>query len=733
MQQVNVLAIELPKSTDSSAFQSNIGAGERDKDSNFSEVMAKHQNQNSGKDLLQRGNNNERMTAQKEQESSLENNDDKKVDNSTTSKVTINKTIINKAISVEENNEWITSENNKNSSIEKISDEENTQLKVGETFDNVILAFDIDPKLAHKDKLDIAQELLSFIVASDAVSTQHIEIDENNKNSSGEINQSSEIILNKPILKDVFTTPKPEITKEVNTIDDSIDTSQRTTKKESIDTIIMAQTKTALNTNNRTTTTESSVDSNSLKNINSESISKVSNQQELVVGISDTDGRNSTKLDGIENRDIDNRNKEIAHKQTSVDKLKVSEENIVKGSANQQITMESELLLDVESKLSEKSNFEVKVTSENKNTLLSKDNSQSVIDKSVIDKSIIDKLIIDKSVIDKSVIDKSVIDKSVIDKSIIDKSVIDKSIIDTHIPEKKGVDAVNINSSMIDPSIVEQKIMVQKSTDHKLHSLNERITNSISMSADKSSPDMRQDNKPQDQSQESKEQEKISLEKLMKESMLTGVSDKIDEKITKVFTEQSVNPPLNLKELERNAVNQQSISFSEEQAVQHIMAKANSDSMSVQSAKTAINIHNETIAIYRKDFSVTLKEKVMVMVNQKIKQLEIRLDPPELGSMQVKLNLQNEQAVVNFVVQNQQAKEALEQNMDKLKEMLSQSGVDVGDANIEQRDPQSQEQDELAGQSKHQGSFTNDTENGEMNLSGENLYKASSTGVDYFV
>ena len=71
-------------------------------------------------------------------------------------------------------------------------------------------------------------------------------------------------------------------------------------------------------------------------------------------------------------------------------------------------------------------------------------------------------------------------------------------------------------------------------------------------------------------------------------------------------------------------------------------------------------------AIFRKDFSEAVKDKVMLVISQKLQQFDISLDPPELGNMQVRVNLQGEQATVNFVVQNQQAKDALEQNMQKL-------------------------------------------------------------------
>ena len=144
-------------------------------------------------------------------------------------------------------------------------------------------------------------------------------------------------------------------------------------------------------------------------------------------------------------------------------------------------------------------------------------------------------------------------------------------------------------------------------------------------------------------------------------------------------------------------------------------------------------MNTETIAIYRKDFADAVKDKVMVMINQKIQQVEIQLDPPEMGNIHVRVNLQNEQAAVQFIVQNQQAKEALEQNMGKLRDMLAENGVDVGDANIEQRQAKEQNSDGFE-QANHSG--TNE-ESGEGNFSENDnvvldVVKASSTGVDYY-
>ena len=143
--------------------------------------------------------------------------------------------------------------------------------------------------------------------------------------------------------------------------------------------------------------------------------------------------------------------------------------------------------------------------------------------------------------------------------------------------------------------------------------------------------------------------------------------------------------------------------------------------------KKAQQLQTETINIYRRDFAEAVKDKVMVMVNQKLQQVDIQLDPPELGNVHVRVNLQGDLAAVNFTVQNPQAKDALEQHMDKLRDMLQESGVDVGDANVaQQQQGNGQQQGRMA-----QGNGAAD----EVTTLPDNiaqLVKGSATGIDFY-
>jgi len=100
----------------------------------------------------------------------------------------------------------------------------------------------------------------------------------------------------------------------------------------------------------------------------------------------------------------------------------------------------------------------------------------------------------------------------------------------------------------------------------------------------------------------------------------------------------------------------------------------------------------QPINIARSDAAKLLNERVTFLLSQHNPQADIRLDPPELGSMIIRVRTDAEQAQINFSVQNQQAKELLEESMPKLREMLAEQGIDLGESNIEQQQQGQQEQ-----------------------------------------
>lgn len=99
-----------------------------------------------------------------------------------------------------------------------------------------------------------------------------------------------------------------------------------------------------------------------------------------------------------------------------------------------------------------------------------------------------------------------------------------------------------------------------------------------------------------------------------------------------------------------------------------------------------------------------LAERVQMMLSKNLKNVDIRLDPPELGRMQIRMTMNNDIASVQFTVANQQTRDIVEQAMPRLREMLSQQGLQLADTSVQQQNAGQQQQSQyVAGQGSGKG------------------------------
>jgi len=79
-----------------------------------------------------------------------------------------------------------------------------------------------------------------------------------------------------------------------------------------------------------------------------------------------------------------------------------------------------------------------------------------------------------------------------------------------------------------------------------------------------------------------------------------------------------------------------------------------------------------------------LGSRLQMLVGQNMQTAEIRLDPPELGALDIKIKVTNDVATVNISSPHTQVREALESAVPRLREMFDESGVSLGDVNVHQ-------------------------------------------------
>ncbi|MCW8347648.1 flagellar hook-length control protein FliK [Vibrio sp. ZSDZ65] len=109
------------------------------------------------------------------------------------------------------------------------------------------------------------------------------------------------------------------------------------------------------------------------------------------------------------------------------------------------------------------------------------------------------------------------------------------------------------------------------------------------------------------------------------------------------------------------------------------------------------------MVLTKENASDQVSERIQMMMAKNLKQVDIRLDPPELGRMQIRMTLNSDTATVHFTVQNQQTREMVDQSMPRLREMLSQQGIQLADTSVQQQGS-GQQQRHASADAHNQGS-----------------------------
>ena len=81
-----------------------------------------------------------------------------------------------------------------------------------------------------------------------------------------------------------------------------------------------------------------------------------------------------------------------------------------------------------------------------------------------------------------------------------------------------------------------------------------------------------------------------------------------------------------------------------------------------------------------------LSDRVMVFVKERVSMAQIHLEPAQLGPIQVKITMHNDQANVVFVSNNALTRESIESAIPRLREALDQSGINLADVNVQHQE-----------------------------------------------
>lgn len=127
-------------------------------------------------------------------------------------------------------------------------------------------------------------------------------------------------------------------------------------------------------------------------------------------------------------------------------------------------------------------------------------------------------------------------------------------------------------------------------------------------------------------------------------------------------------------------------------------------------------------------WSQAVHNRVMMMASQNGQFAEIKLDPPELGSLLVKLQIKNEQVSVVFNTPHGSVREAIEQSLPRLKEMFAEQGLDLAESSVHDQGDERQHQREAESEGALMGYQSGAADESVP----ESMHQESLSLVDYY-
>ena len=96
------------------------------------------------------------------------------------------------------------------------------------------------------------------------------------------------------------------------------------------------------------------------------------------------------------------------------------------------------------------------------------------------------------------------------------------------------------------------------------------------------------------------------------------------------------------------------------------------------------------------EWSKDLGQHIVWQLNKALPSAEISLNPEHLGPMTVRIDMNQDQATVQFTSAHEEVRQALEASIPKLRELLQTQNLSLADVNISQHPPQQQQHSQQA-------------------------------------
>lgn len=141
-------------------------------------------------------------------------------------------------------------------------------------------------------------------------------------------------------------------------------------------------------------------------------------------------------------------------------------------------------------------------------------------------------------------------------------------------------------------------------------------------------------------------------------------------------------PQLELSAKGLEALKESSAETPPEQFVSKLSALSQAIGQQASQVARVPVVPGHPVAMQQAGWSEGVVDKVMWMSSQNLKSAEIQLDPAELGRLDVRISLNQDQTQISFASAHPGVREALESQVHRLREMFTQQGMNLADVNV---------------------------------------------------
>lgn len=122
--------------------------------------------------------------------------------------------------------------------------------------------------------------------------------------------------------------------------------------------------------------------------------------------------------------------------------------------------------------------------------------------------------------------------------------------------------------------------------------------------------------------------------------------------------------------------------------------------------------------------------RVEWLTEMNIEKAELQLHPAELGQLEIQIATGDEGTTVSFVTHNNDARALIEDNMPKLRELLAQQGLRLGDSQVSQHSEQQRDTRDMHGMNAN---ASNDARNDDDTAVRRTVYVRDPNRIDHYV